>query len=89
MRGRDLPADASAEMRGSWDALSAWDTLEAAVAFAGLMSSARCVVWYDIPENSGVTYEPSGVPGHFDIRGDFEELKRYLSSDKMELEKRS
>jgi CubicO group peptidase (beta-lactamase class C family) len=70
------------------DALSAWDTLEVAIAASRNMRSARCIVWYDIPRFSGLTYEPSGPPGHFDIRGDFGELKNYLSTDKVDLEQR-
>src|SRR5215213_12018599 len=49
--------------------------------------SARFVVSFDIPEvcfgaqdACGITCEPSGEPGHFDIRGDMEELKRYRTS---------
>ena len=88
-RGRALPEDATDEMRRSWDALSAWDTLDGAITASRRMRSARCIVWYDIPENRGVTYEPSGEPGHFDIRGDYDELKGYLSTDKVDLERRN
>lgn len=49
------------------------------------MTSARCIVCYDIPDGCGVTYQPSGEPGHYDIRGDFEELKRYLTEDQFDL----
>ena len=87
-RGRALPEGAPDEMRRSWDALSAWDTPEAAIESSHGMRSARCIVCYDIPENCRVTYEPSGDPGHFDIRGDYEELKNYLSADKIDLERR-
>jgi hypothetical protein len=75
-------------MWSSWDALSAWDTLEAASVASRNMRSARFIVWYDIPEHCGVTFEPSGSPGHFDLRGDFEELKQYLSADMVELKRR-
>jgi hypothetical protein len=51
--------------------------------------SARYVVCFDIPAHCGVTYEPSGPPGHFDIRGDLEELKRYLSDVKVDVERRN
>ena len=51
--------------------------------------SARWVVAFDIPDDCGVTYEPSGPPGHFDIRGDMEELKRYLSDVKVDVERRN
>lgn len=87
-RGQKLPEDASDETRRSWDALSAWDTLEAAIVASRNMRSARCIVCYDLPEQCGVTYEPSGDPGHFDIRGDYEELKRYVSADKVDLKRR-
>jgi hypothetical protein len=79
VRGRQLPPDASEETRRSWDALSAWDTLEAVMAVARKSVSARYVVWFDIPDGCGVTCEPSGEPGHFDIRGDLQGLKRYLA----------
>jgi hypothetical protein len=75
-------------MRASWDALSAWDTQEAAIIASRDMRSARYIVWYDIPEHSGVIYEPSGPLGHFDLRGNLEELKTYLSADNVELERR-
>ena len=51
--------------------------------------SARCVVCFDIPDDCGVTYEPPGPPGHFDIRGDMEELKDYLSDVKVDVERRN
>lgn len=49
------------------------------------MISARCTVSYDMPDDCGVTYEPSGPGGHDDIRGDFEELKHYLTADQFDL----
>jgi hypothetical protein len=88
VRGRQLPPDASEETRRSWDALSAWDTLEAAMAVARKSVSARYVVWFDIPDGCGVTCEPSGAPGHFDIRGDLQALKQYVAG-KVEVERSS
>lgn len=84
-RGRALPGDATEDHRRSWDALSAWDTVEGAREAAVDMESARCIVCYDIPDNSGVTYEASGAPGHYDMRGDLEGLKRYLTEDRYDL----
>jgi hypothetical protein len=52
------------------------------------MRSARHIVWFDVPADCGVNYEPSGGPGHFDIRGDYEELKTYLAADQVDLERR-
>ena len=49
--------------------------------------SARYVVCFDIPEDCGVTYEPAGESGHFDIRGDLEELKRYLTDVKVDVDR--
>ena len=86
-KGRQLPPDASEEHRRSWDALSAWDTLEAAMKVARRSLSARFVVCFDIPEDGGVRYEPSGPPGHFDIRGDLDELKRYLTDVKVAVDR--
>ena len=37
------------------------------------------IVRYDIPDGSGITWEQSGEPGHYDLRGDAEELKHYLA----------
>jgi hypothetical protein len=37
------------------------------------------IVRYDIPDGSGITWEQSGEPGHFDVRGDKEELKGDLA----------
>ncbi len=82
-QGRKPRPNAPAQERISWDALSPWDTAEAAMRVALGSRSARYVVCFDIPENCGGTYEPCGEPGHFDIRGDMEELKRYLAGDKI------
>lgn len=49
--------------------------------------SAKHVVCYDIPDGCGVTYEPSGEPGHYDIRGNMEEMKRYLTDVKVDVER--
>lgn len=84
-RGRALPENATDEQRRSWDALSAWSTVEGARAAAVDMISARCIVSYDIPDDCGVTYEPSGPDGHYDIRGNFEELKHSLTADQFDL----
>ncbi len=86
-KNRRLPPDASAEFLRSRDALSAWDTAAAAMNVALSSRSARFVVAYDIPENCGVTYEPSLEPGHFSIRGDREELKDCLSGDKIDVDR--
>ena len=88
LRNRPLPENATDGQRRSWDALSAWDTPEGAINASRTMRSASCIVCYDIPENCGVVYEPSGDPGHFDIRGDYEELKRYVSPDRVEIKQR-
>ncbi len=50
--------------------------------------SAQYVVSFDIPDNCGVTSEPSGEPGHVDIRGDLEEVKRYLRDGKVDVDRR-
>ena len=77
-------------VRRSWDALSAYDTEAGArkrvkAARKGRRPLGDLIVRYDIPEGSGLTYEPSLGPGHYDIRGDVEELKRYLSDDYTEV----
>lgn len=74
------PEDAPEEKRRSWDALSAFDTEEGldwqAKMFTHLGS---LIVRYDIPINANIGWEQSGEPGHYDLHGDKEELKRYLS----------
>lgn len=88
-KGRIPPSNASDELLRSWDALSGWDTLEAARQKAPLARSAKWIVRYDIPADSGVEFEPSIEPGHYDIRGDIEQLKRYLAMDfKEEVQRR-
>jgi len=86
-QGRQPQPDAPEQERRSWDALSAWDTPEAAMRIARGSRLARYVMSFDIPGNCGVTYEPSGEPGHFDIRGDLEELKRYLTDVKLDVDR--
>ena len=86
-KGRQPRPDATDEELRSWDALSAWDTPEAAMKVALGSRSARYVVCYAIPDNCGVTYEPSIEPGHFDIRGDLDELKRYLMDVKIDVDR--
>ncbi len=76
-------------MLRSWDALSGWSTLETAREKASLARSARWIVRYDIPVGSGVEFEPSIEPGHYDIRGDIEELQQCLAMDfKEEVQRR-
>ncbi len=86
-KSRPIPPGASDEFIRSRDALSAWDTSEAAMIVALSSRSACYVVAYDIPENCGMTYEPSLEPGHFSIRGDMEELKAYLSDVKVDVKR--
>jgi hypothetical protein len=77
-KGRRLPENASQDMIDGWDALSGWDTIEAACRTARLSMSLHWVVRYDIPAGARLQIEPRGGPGHYDIRGDVEELKQYL-----------
>lgn len=78
-KGRKLPPNASKAMRDGWDALSAWTTFEKAHEVALLSTSNKWVVRYDIPIGSGLDLEQDGIdPLHYNIRGDTEELKRYL-----------
>ncbi len=64
--------------------MSAFDTEDAAVAQAkgarGRLG--RLIVRYDVPEGAGVTWQQTGRnPRHFDLFGDHEELKIYLSDE--------
>lgn len=45
------------------------------------MLFAKWIVRYDIPEGSGVPYEPTPPPGHYDIRGNLDELRSCLVPD--------
>lgn len=71
----DLPE----EVRQSYYAFSAYDTI------AGLKEQARQIrgmgrhiCRYVIPEGAGITWKQTLAPGHYDLWGDKEELKRYL-----------
>lgn len=81
-QGRKQPAGLSEEARRSWDALSCWDSEEGARRI-GLQfpKSGHLIVRYDVPEGAGILWEQTIEPGHFDLRGDKEELKSYLSPD--------
>lgn len=81
-QGRKPRKDATAEELRSQDALSFWDTEEGARRI-GLRypKSGTLIVRYDIPEGSGIRYEPTIALGHYDLRGDKEELKTYLAKD--------
>lgn len=68
-------------IKDSWDALSAFDSEEAARAAArnSTRNLGKRIVRYDIPDDASVTYvfTPEIADGHYDIRGDKEEIKRY------------
>lgn len=74
------PPDVSEEKRRSWDALSAFDSEEGARRLAKQFTHlGRRIARYDILEGAGITWEQSGEEGHYDLRGDKEELKRCLT----------
>jgi len=75
------PGWSDAEIR-SLDALSSWDP-EAGARLIGkaFPKAGSFIARYDIPAGAGVWWEPIGEPGHHDLRGDYEELRRYLSPD--------
>jgi len=81
-RRGDPPEHLTPEQRRSWTALSAYDTEEGVRRQHRLLRPpglGKHVVRYDIPEGSGITWEQTIAPGHFDLRGDPEELKHYLT----------
>lgn len=41
----------------------------------------RFIVRYDVPEDSGITWQQYGPAGHFGLRGNIEILKSLLASD--------
>jgi len=79
-RQGDPPADLPDEVKRSWDALSMFDSEEGARRAAERWPHlGRRIVRYDIPEGAGIAWEQSGLPGHYDVRGDKEVLKRCLA----------
>jgi hypothetical protein len=79
--GKAPPTDASAEMLRSWTAISGWATAELAHSAARRKTSAKWIVRYDIPDDSGILIEESLRPGHFDIFATFDQLHPYLVPD--------
>lgn len=66
-----VPSKHPEHVKRSWNALSAFDTPEGAVRLAEEVSKlGDYIARFDIPEGIGVTWEPSGEQGHFDLRGD-------------------
>lgn len=83
-RRGDPPEDLPRRIKDSWDALSAFESEEAARAVAaGASHLGKWIVRYDVPADSEITstYTPEIAPGHWDLRGDMEELKSYLVAD--------
>lgn len=79
-RKGDPPVDASEDVKRSWSARSAFDDEDAARRMARKRPRlGALIVRYDIPMGAGIQWEKTLGPGHFDLRGDKEELKRYLS----------
>lgn len=82
--GRKPKKNATAEELWSQDALSSWDTEEGARNIGRMFPKAgHLIVRYDIPDGAGVTYEQTLEEGHYDLRGEKEELKGYLALDFM------
>lgn len=74
------PEDAPEDKKRSWDALSAFDTEDGARRQAKQFTHlGGKIARYDVPAGAGIAWEQSGEPGHFDLRGDKEELKHYLT----------
>lgn len=81
-QGRKQPPGLTDEQKRSWDALSAWDSEEGARKIGRQYpKTGTLIVRYDIPDGVGVRWEQTIEPGHYDLRGDKEEMKRYLSPD--------
>jgi hypothetical protein len=81
-RRGDPPPHLSAEEQRSWDALSFYDTKEGVRRQARLVPAiGRFIARYDIPIDAGITWEQTIAPGHYDVRGDKETLKRCLTDD--------
>jgi len=74
----DPPPHYPEPVRKSWDALSSYDTEERMRAKA--LENPRLgkfIIRYNIPAGAGVSWTPSIEEGHYDLRGDKEELERY------------
>lgn len=81
-RTGDPPPDCPPEVRRSWDALSFYNTPEGVRKQAAIVPAiGRFVARYDIPEGIGITFEETVEPGHFDVRGEKEILKRCWTGD--------
>jgi len=81
-QGRKQRPGLSDEQKRSWDALSCWDTEEGARKLGQAFPKVgSLIVRFDIPEGAGVRWEQTIEPGHYDLRDDKEELKRYLALD--------
>ena len=79
-RQGDPPPNVPEAVRRSWDGLSAYDTEDGARRQARRFPRlGRYIVRYDIPPDASISYEPSLGPGHFDLRGDKDELHGYLA----------
>lgn len=77
-RGDPKP-DLPEHVRRSWDALSFYDSVEGIKHQMQLVPAiGKFIARYDIPDGVGITWEQTHPPGHYDIRGDKEVLKKYL-----------
>jgi hypothetical protein len=75
----DPPQDVDEEVRRSWDALSFFDSVEALEQqIRKIPAIGKHMRGYDVPEGIGITWEASGGPDHYDLRGDKEVLKKCL-----------
>lgn len=71
------PPDFPEAVKESWDGLSSWDTEDGARSAAlDVPHIGKVIVRYDIPEDGGITWTATEPPGHYDLRGTKEELKR-------------
>ena len=74
------PDDLPQEVRESWYAFTAYDTVEGARNQAlQVRGLGKYIFRYDIPEGSNLRWKQTLGPGHYDIWGDKEELKRCLT----------
>lgn len=74
------PEDISEELRESYKAHTAFDTVEGARDQARQVPGiGKYIFRYDIPEDAKLIWKQTLGPGHYDIWGDKEELKRYLT----------
>lgn len=76
------PETLTPEQRRSWESLTFYDTKEGVRRQAASVPGiGKHVARFELPEDAGIAWEETLHPGHFDVRGDREVIKRALTED--------